>query len=547
MTLRTFAHAALAGCALLLLQTPAYAAVRSDATSPFVDRALTAVRGIPDTGSNPVIPGPAIVRPDTPSCTVTLANAVPFENFTPYVGSYTPPASCAGPYSKIVFDWNVSVSGVQFDRLGAVWIGGTEIFHFTTSEPPGPQITWHAEKDVTEYASTLATAQPFTISLGNVVNSQYTGIYTVTATLTYYGTSTKWPAAVTPDLVAPISNGGSSPPWFTLNTPSNQASATLNLPTNIEGAKLEVYTTGHGCDEFWYAQESTAYEQSIGQTCGGTAYREIDVTVDGTLAGVIVPFEYLYTGAINPSLWDPITGHDTLDVPPYEVDLGPFVGSLTNGQPHTIALYVYNNFGYWVADADLLITEDHGSTQTSGKLTAASSGPTAIEHYNESNLNTVGGTASYHAEHHVMTAGYVNTSHGRIKTQVDQRWNFVDHQRFHNSGTYYFYTSMTHGLTTDTVTAHGGPTTTTTDVNYPFAIRKPAGEPLVIDQDYYQNISVNGARSFNSTKSATIHALGTSAETTERYVLTNSKGYCYDQLLTSKQRMLVTNKLEGCK
>src|SRR5580692_1869442 len=108
--------------------------------------------------SDPVVAGPPVSRPKTASCKVTLIQNYQFENFTPAMGPYAPPAACPGPWSKVVLDWTVSVSGVQFDRLGAIWLGGTEIFHFTTSEPPGPQITWHVAKDVTEYANTFQTA-----------------------------------------------------------------------------------------------------------------------------------------------------------------------------------------------------------------------------------------------------------------------------------------------------------------------------------------------------------------------------------------------------
>jgi len=350
--------------------------------------------------------------------------------------------------------------------------------------------------------------------------------------------------------VLPISEPSGSPPWFTLNTPSNTAQATLSLPTNIEDAQLEVYTTGHGCDEFWYAQESTAYEQSIGQTCGGTAYREVDVYVDSMLAGVIIPYPYVYTGGIDPSLWLPITGHDTLGIPPYLVDLGPFVGILTDGQPHTIAISVDNNFGYWVADADLLLTEDHGSATTSGKLTALSSGPKTVERYNESRLNSAGGSAEYRAEHHVSAAGYVDTSHGRINTSVDQTWSFADHQRFTNAAGYYFYIANTAGTTVKRVANHGKTETITTALNYPFAIRSPQTGGLTIDQAWYQTVSDAGGRHpLLSTAQAQIHAKagGGSTTTTEHYDLTDTNGYCYDQLLSATDRVLQTNKVKACR
>jgi hypothetical protein len=550
MKLDAFVRAAASATAVLLTPLTAQAGFAPNAAHlsdvPF---APAAVR--PDTPSNPITPEPKIKRPNTTACVVTLVSNYPFENFTPATGPYAPPAAsqCPGPWSKVIFDWNVGVSGIQYDRLGAVWLGGTEIFHFTTSEPPGSPITWHVEKDVTEYAQALESATNYTVSLGNLTTPSLTGIYTVTATLTFYEPGPKWPAATTPDLVAPISNTTSSPPWFTLNTPTDQASATLSLPTNIESAQLEVYATGHGCDEFWYAAESTAYEQSIGQQCGGTAYRELDVTVDGKLAAAIVPFPYLYTGAIAPSLWLPIPGHDTLNVPPYQVNLTPFVGVLTNGQPHTIAISVDNNSGYWVCDADLLLTEDHGASTTSGALTELSSRPANVEHYNESHLTSAGGTAEYRARHRVTARGYVDTSHGRVTTSVDQDWTFADHQNFANTNAFYVYTARTIGTTTQTVASGQGKATTTTTLEYPFDIRKPTGGPLSFHQAWYQtvNAATRHGGSFSYGQDVIRATTSGGPHTTEHFILQDSNGSCYDRMFAAVSRVLTGDQRVRCK
>lgn len=492
--------------------------------------------------SNPIVPGPKIVRPNTPSCTVTLLSGQQFSNFNPVTGAYAAPVGCPGPWSKVVFDWNVSVAGVQFDRLGAVWLGENEIFHFTTSEPPGPQISWHVEKDVTEYSSVLASAQNFTVSLDNVVNGTYTGIYTVTATLTFYEPGKGFPAKPQPDQVVAIANVGSARPWFTLNTPTDLASTTTTLPTNIESAELEVYASGHGCDEFWYANESTAYANSIGSQCGGTAFRELDVSVDGQLAAVVWPFPYLYTGAIDPNLWLPITGHDTLDIPPYRVNLTPFAGLLTNGQPHTVAISVYNNSSYWVVDADLLLRVDHNASTTAGRLLSLRSGPNPIERYDESHLSPAGGSSQYHARHFLSARGYVDTSHGRVTTSVDESWAFADHQHFTTASPgYFFVTSTEQGTTTETVNDGGRTSKTTTVDSYPLDIRLPLKGALEISQGFYEtsNVTKNNASSFSYAQEAIDgKQSGSVARTTDHFVLQTSGRYCYDHTLTAVNGVL---------
>ena len=509
------------------------------------DAILQPPRTRQSTFSDPVVAGPPVSRPTSGSCKVTLIQNYMFNNFTPATGSYAPPAACPGPWSKVVLDWTVSVSGVQFDRLGAIWLGGTEIFHFTTSEPPGPQITWHVAKDVTEYANTFQTASDYTVSLGNVVNGTYTGIYDSTATLTFYKVDKSYPAAKVPDIVAPISQyPTASPPWFTLNTPSNQASATLNLPTNIDDASLEVYTTGHGCDEFWYAQESSAYEQSIGQTCGGSAYREIDVWLDNQLVGIVDPFPYLYTGAIDPILWLPVTGHDTLNIPPYKVDLSPWVGVLTNGQPHTVAVSVFNNFGYWVADADLLLTLDHGMSATSGKLTHYFTGnPAKIEHIDEKHLTPAGGYATYTARHLLVAEGYVETLHGRIHHKVKEDLNFTNFQRLNNTTEAFFVNSNGALATTSETRAQGAGDVTTTTDEFPLKINLTL--QVNIAQSYFESVvGLSGRTPSQATTSDQITArtiAGKPTQTADHLVINNNGTDCWDQLLTASNGALTGN------
>ena len=50
------------------------------------------------------------------------------------VAWYVPPAACAGPWSSVVLEWHGEVAGVQFDRAGALWLGGVEILRTTTPE-----------------------------------------------------------------------------------------------------------------------------------------------------------------------------------------------------------------------------------------------------------------------------------------------------------------------------------------------------------------------------------------------------------------------------
>ena len=49
------------------------------------------------------------------------------------------------------------------------------------------------------------------------------------------------------------------------------------------------------------------FEPDSGACAGGT-YREIQLYVDGQLAGALYPFPTIYTGGVCPLLWRPLTG-----------------------------------------------------------------------------------------------------------------------------------------------------------------------------------------------------------------------------------------------
>lgn len=73
---------------------------------------------------------------------------------------------------------------------------------------------------------------------------------------------------------------------------------------------------------------------------GYSPFREIQVLVDGTLAGVAWPFVTIFTGGIVPSFWRPIVSITAYDLPEYEVDITPFLPLLTDGAAHTFEIRV---------------------------------------------------------------------------------------------------------------------------------------------------------------------------------------------------------------
>ncbi|MFE3627494.1 peptide-N4-asparagine amidase [Streptomyces goshikiensis] len=87
---------------------------------------------------DPVTAGPAVARPGTRACEVTLAEAR-FRDFTPYRGDYAPPTACGpAPWAKVVLRLDGKVKGRQYDRLGNLTLGGCEEYWYLTTPDAAP-------------------------------------------------------------------------------------------------------------------------------------------------------------------------------------------------------------------------------------------------------------------------------------------------------------------------------------------------------------------------------------------------------------------------
>lgn len=370
--------------------------------------------------SDPVSAAPAVTRPATESCTTTLAQDFPSNapNGSPqnFSGTLTPPADCAGPWSKVVLDYTSKVSGRQFDRSGTLDIGGINVWFGTTQEPSGPNTTtFNFSKDITDYASLLTTPQPFTGGFGNYTSEVYTGVYSQTVTVTYYRTGKGFPAVRTPDKVVavPVSD-------LTPGSPSSTATLT-GLPRNITAAQLRVTLKGNGCDEQWFTtvpNEVAAQFPGAGM-CGHGSFREAIVSVDGTRAGAVGTYPHIYSGGIVPTLWRPVLAIDTFDLRPENLDLTPFAGGLVDGGTHNVTVSMNQIGDTWNVKANLFLYTDHGQAQTSGalvssKVAAAAATSTVV---NPPSAGAVAYTQT--ASRHDVTSGYIDTSAGRVHTVAE--------------------------------------------------------------------------------------------------------------------------------
>lgn len=486
---------------------------------------------------DPLTAAPPVERPATRSCELTLAEAQ-FRDFTPYTGTYTPPADCGnGPWAKVVLRLDGKVKGRQYDRLGHLSVGGVEILRTSTPEPSPEGITWSVEKDVTRYRDTLSRPQPVEMLIGNVVNDVYTGVIDVKATLTFYAAERHSAAPDTPDRVLP------------LTTPA------VTTPRNTERLLAEVYATGSGggCEEFWYMTVPDAAPYSC--KAAGGPHREVRIAVDGQLAGIAAPFPTVWTGGwSNPFLWYVTPAPRAFDVQPVVYDLTPYAALLNDGREHRIEVSVAGvpaGQGGWSTPANLLLWQDEGRAVVTGALTrheesepAGSSRWTPAPPTGRHRLDTG-------AEHRLTVAGRLDTSHGRVTTTVTRSvratsvhtwtdgenqdaltatWTDEDSVTRGNSTTRTARTYTMDGETTlgaadrlRTVIALGDRAETTTLRGGRTVDRTRLDDRYTGDASYTANVPRDQR-----------HAVGTSTEHYQLYGAPTGRG-CYDRTVTTVQ------------
>jgi len=534
----------------------------------------------PQIGSaNPITAEPPVPRPPGVPCTVSLFSELEFADYNPKTFDYTPPANCPGPWAKVVFTADFTVTaGTQFDRTGAFYLGHANLFYGTTAEPSTSlSPSWHVERDVTDLTALFMTAQSGEADLGNFVGISggvnYNGVIYANAALEFYPLAPGSRAPDTPDLVVPLPDaaGGAA----TLDSGSSQLSQTVNLPINTERVFLDVLSQSQSDDEFWYTCVPNDVAGEL-ESCGNTAFRETEVSIDGQPAGVAPVYPWIYTGGIDPFLWQPITGVQTLDFKPYRVDLTPFAGLLGNGQTHTIAISVYNADNYFLATANLLVYTDHGAAQVTGgvlsnSLTAAPS-PIVKEHLTTNPSGNINGGVVVSSSRHYVISGYVDTSHGRVETSVDSRVDFENLQTFViNASSYIQNITQTNTVDSLTTVSDGASVNSThTQLSYPFtfaysyvvAKTGASAQATSSDQQYLLDVANSSERSpavtaeiRSEVKSADIlhfdsggNFTGNSGQTSSAEdQQSNSQGYCFDRSLSAAKGVLtaVKNSL-GC-
>lgn len=264
----------------------------------------------------------------------------------PFIGYYRPPPdNCS--FTTTIFNLSVLSQGQQYDRLAELFLGDVEIWRTSTAMPISNGIQWSFQKDVSVFDVLLRREQKIILDLGNVFDGDlYTGTYNLTLEALYFNDSYSkgfHPA----HHIYPISNLTSAQnkvPVFSL--PGDSGSVTLSsLPRNIKTAVVSLMASGNSAEEFWYTNVPSEYVDTFdddddGSVYGYSSFREVQLSIDGQLAGVSWPFPILFTGGVDPGLWRPVVGINTYDLPSFDIDMTPWLSLLCDGGEHTFAIQV---------------------------------------------------------------------------------------------------------------------------------------------------------------------------------------------------------------
>ena len=253
-------------------------------------------------------------------------------------GIYEPP-SCE--FDTVRINFTVSSRGVQYDRLALMYLGDTEVFRTSTAEPTSTGIEWTYVKEMSQYNALWKNKQKLIFDLGNIVNSEYTGDYntTLTAHFSYEGN------VKTADYILPISSKGSaSNSSSSFTVPTDNTTVKYIIPDTASRAVVAISACGQSEEEFWwsnvFSQDEEDFSNTVGELYGYSPFREIQLYIDGMLAGFVWPFPVIFTGGVAPGFWHPIVGIDAFDLRMPEIDISPFLPLLQDGEEHSFEIRV---------------------------------------------------------------------------------------------------------------------------------------------------------------------------------------------------------------
>jgi len=491
---------------------------------------------------------PGVAHPNSKPCTVQLFSGSVIADGAMKQFAYAPPAECAGPWSAVVLSGAFQISpGAPAQRLLRISIGGVNLYLGSAPSPSDSSgQSWSMERDLTDYSALLKIEHDGEAAMDSSEGISDPAEISGSLRLDFYRTDIANPAHRTADAILPLAA------YAQISPDQSSVSRRFTLPRNIERAYLDTIAAGEGNDENWYlcAPKDAADRMA---DCAGDPYREMEVSIDGRPAGVAPVYPLLSADALDPLLWNPIPGVQSLGLSHCRVDLTPFAALLSDGSPHQISLGIYGVADRFVAAGSLLLYLDRGSARVSGGVTmdtleAAPSLDTAEP--------AAPGTRTVTATRQFTIVGYINSSHGKIETRIDGKLRFTNEQhasaagegRLHQSAEFIATTSTRNGAVVLKLESR-----TLFPLRIEIADRAGAGGAASRSTSVHQGYesdetdSLNGVALFSSTlrqsaSPADSQPAGSPASGashgSQRYFYSNSAGACYSRTISAAAGLL---------
>ncbi|RKF55914.1 Peptide-N4-asparagine amidase A [Erysiphe neolycopersici] len=380
----------------------------------------------------------------------------------PFIGEYKPPP-CR--FNRVIMNFTATSQGRQFDRLAIMYLNDIEVWRTSTAEPNKAGIVFEYLKDMSAYLTLWKSPQKLIFDLGNLVDDTYTGPFNTTLSATFSMVNTVNNPA---DQIIPISSRRSdlnAPSTFKL--PPDIAANNITLPQNVNRAVFSVSACGQGSEEFWWQNVLQSNTDSFKDITlyGYSPFREVQILIDGHLAGVQWPFPTIFTGGVAPGLWRPIVGIDAYDLKEHEIDITPWLAILSDGVSHkfeirvvgiqnedketgTLTEFVGDN---WLVSGKIFLWQDSGDGDltTGSDLDIKITDPVInISSYITQNATGANETLTYTVDvsRTISISSTINTAKGQQQVSWTQNLTANNYGRFEAQGNIQVNNQITTGI-----------------------------------------------------------------------------------------------------
>ena len=361
---------------------------------------------------------PKLVSENGTKCHFDLLQAT-FSNFGSSASSLLPPipAECLSQdySSKFILRLKGEGVGVNYDRYGQIWFNNVEICRHTTPKAIGGKSTWNVDVDVTDYASLLLSHHEkgeIRMALDTVVNPSYSAAYSFTLSLLIleleegpFKQKTKPLDQIIVPLVSSIQLRDSAP-LLRLNL----AKASHYTSKNPIDAFIRFHVSGHGCEEFFYANTPDKDNGCVGPV------KELYLHYNDTLLDIAPLAPNVYAG--GPYNWVPVMAPGSMSIEPFDVPIDFLVLDPLTGHGATLDITIGPNISsFWLVSASLFISTNEDAPRIvnlSTSLTTTASPPFLFD------KESTGTSASYNvsATRSVLRSTTLLFSDGSIDSRI---------------------------------------------------------------------------------------------------------------------------------